>query len=715
MLNSNEKFGGDIMNTKIRVSGNIISELSEKIPSNIIALNELVKNSYDAGAKKVTIKLDSKNKKLTIIDDGCGMDEKEINTLFHISISTKKYGELNEHNRYTQGSKGLGFLAVFKFGEHVVWETKKIRGFEFSVDYSDLISKDDISQYQVNIFEKDIEKQGTKIEIDLSEYNANSLIKYFSQAKNYQKIIHAFDDNKFIIELQIDDKLYSSTNADYLILKNCLPENQMYYVTYKSIEQQIKFYYNDNLIHCENFKFSSNLYSLNIELMIFKFKPYGKYGINRLFYNPQDELTPLIYINSNLFVNYELFDPNINAKNKIGKMLNQMIGYIRIISSNPMISFNSDRTQFLQNELTDEIKDFLFKINLQIQEIGYKFKKYLPDLHYLKYDELPQAYQNSDEEQLKNAIKDDFPFKDEVTIKKNRNKVTYSVFGKSIDVNILGAEKGKRDPKQKGHTENKKNPAFIKIVQPVERIPIPSEQIDLGTKIKEAKDSNGNDINIDNIDIKVDGAIYKDKILSSIVVPCSKIVQFSYNDSSTGMVIEQLTLVFYQPETKVDVSELKEYLITLPTNKSYTVNFNPTVGKLVDQINSLELKGYEEVIACSLRAIFEISVDSIIKSPKFDNIFYNISKLEKRVVQVITYITSEKHFISEISNKTSIDYSSLVNMLNPGEYEEAIYKAHLGAHKSDTYLSEYDIIRLARMAGIFIIVVNEMINNPSII
>ena len=113
------------MNTKIRVSGNIISELSEKIPSNIIALNELVKNSYDAGAKKVTIKLDSKNKKLTIIDDGCGMDEKEINTLFHISISTKKYGELNEHNRYTQGSKGLGFLAVFKFGEHVVWETKK--------------------------------------------------------------------------------------------------------------------------------------------------------------------------------------------------------------------------------------------------------------------------------------------------------------------------------------------------------------------------------------------------------------------------------------------------------------------------------------------------------------------------------------------------------------------------------------------------------------
>ena len=39
----------------ITVSGNILSELSEKIPNNIIALNELIKNSYDAKATKVKI------------------------------------------------------------------------------------------------------------------------------------------------------------------------------------------------------------------------------------------------------------------------------------------------------------------------------------------------------------------------------------------------------------------------------------------------------------------------------------------------------------------------------------------------------------------------------------------------------------------------------------------------------------------------------------
>ena len=46
----------------ITVAGNILSELSEKIPNNIIALNELIKNAYDAFSPSVDIILDSKSK-----------------------------------------------------------------------------------------------------------------------------------------------------------------------------------------------------------------------------------------------------------------------------------------------------------------------------------------------------------------------------------------------------------------------------------------------------------------------------------------------------------------------------------------------------------------------------------------------------------------------------------------------------------------------------
>ena len=72
----------------ITVAGNILSELSEKIPNNIIALNELIKNAYDAFSPSVDIILDSSSKTLIIRDYGIGMDTEGIKKLFHISSST---------------------------------------------------------------------------------------------------------------------------------------------------------------------------------------------------------------------------------------------------------------------------------------------------------------------------------------------------------------------------------------------------------------------------------------------------------------------------------------------------------------------------------------------------------------------------------------------------------------------------------------------------
>jgi DNA mismatch repair ATPase MutL len=70
------------MDTRIIASGGVIRELSEKLPSNIIALNELIKNAYDAKANKVDVILNSSVKTLIIIDDGTGMDKDDIDTFF---------------------------------------------------------------------------------------------------------------------------------------------------------------------------------------------------------------------------------------------------------------------------------------------------------------------------------------------------------------------------------------------------------------------------------------------------------------------------------------------------------------------------------------------------------------------------------------------------------------------------------------------------------
>ena len=133
----------------ITVAGNILSELSEKIPNNIIALNELIKNAYDAFSPSVDIILDSKSKTLTIRDYGIGMDTEGIKKLFHISSSEKQYGAViayGDTQRLTQGSKGLGFLSVFRFGKKVYWKTaQNTQISEFTVDFDSLVTEYNIT------------------------------------------------------------------------------------------------------------------------------------------------------------------------------------------------------------------------------------------------------------------------------------------------------------------------------------------------------------------------------------------------------------------------------------------------------------------------------------------------------------------------------------------------------------------------------------------
>ena len=349
------------MKANIKVSGNIISELSEKIPTNIIALNELIKNSYDAGASSVSIEINTAKKQLYIKDNGCGMNKGDIDTLFHISNSTKIHGSINEYGRITQGSKGLGFLSVFKFGKIVQWKTKKDKGYKFSIDFEKLIKSEDVSKFEIELIEDTNISKGTEILIEIDEYNIKLINDYFSLEKNYKKIIHSFDDKTFVITLILDGTTYSSKKLIPLLDNG--KDFQLFYVTYNSKTEKIIFKYNNRITITEPFYFPIKDVNINLELLTFQLRSHGKEKIDNLFLNHIEDLTPLIYFNNNLFNNYTIFDPNVMRNIKTSQVLNQIIGYIRIVSENSLIDFNSDRSQFLQNELTDAIIDFLSNIN----------------------------------------------------------------------------------------------------------------------------------------------------------------------------------------------------------------------------------------------------------------------------------------------------------------------------------------------------------------
>jgi hypothetical protein len=737
------------MNSNITVSGNIISELSEKIPSNIVALNELIKNAYDAGADNVYVTLDSNKNKLMIYDDGEGMDKDDIDTLFHISNSKKRYGEINKHKRYTQGSKGLGFLSVFKFGERVTWRTKKNRGLVFSVEYSKLLENDNISNYEIEILEDNTIEKGTMIEIDISPYNSNSLQEYFGQEKNYQKVVHSFLDNEFVIHLDIDGK--KDSNIEEFKIIKCLPERQLYYIKYNSDDKEIQYYFNGRVIHRKYYDIEVKDYKLEIELQVFKFNKGDKSKINKLFYNPQNDLTPLMYINCNLFNNYSLFDPNVMKNIKSGQALNQMIGYIKLTTSDSRMGFNSDRTQFLQNEFTDQICEFLRELNKTIQKEGAEFRKHLVECDFLKQETVEERLINVEdsEKYLRSLIKSTFHFRDKVNIEVDSDVVRYSIFGKEVVVKIIKNDKKEEgvkdtsekpgqqgisnvntsaannnianttsikssDNKEQVNNKSKVQPAKIVLKNRNQKHKIPSGQIDLYTNIKEAVNSKGEYIPLSQIQIKVDNRALQNGILQTIKNVCIVKVEYSYLDSNTGVVIAENVIEFYQPMASINGNSDIGKLISIPANKSYRVNFNTSLSRLIEQINGLELSDYSEVIACALRSIFEISVDSLIKSGKFTGIYTSIKGLEERVEKTIQVIIKDKKNIGAIATATSIDFNSLKNSLKPLEFKDAIQKANLGAHKSTTYLSENDIKHLSRMAALFIIVVNEMINNSSI-
>lgn len=729
------------MNSSITVSGNIIGELSEKIPSNIVALNELIKNSYDAGAKKIDIKLNTKESKLIISDDGSGMDKNDIDTLFHISNSKKEYGKINEYGRFTQGSKGLGFLSVFKFGDYVTWRTKKNKGLKFSVDYNNIINNDDISNYNIDIIEEDEITKGTEIEIRLDKYNLMSLDKYFKDEKNYEKIINAFTDESIIISIIIDNSVFSSTKK--IDIKSYAPERQLYNIKYNSNEQQIKYYYNNILILNYPYKFTSNQYQLELELQVFQFERGKKKDdkkINKLFYNMQNDLTPLIYVNSNLFNNYTIFNPNVMKNIKSGLSLNQMIGFVKINSSDKKMNFNSDRTQFLQNELTDEIISFLNNINKFIQTEGSKYKKHLVDLDFLKRTIIKSSELEVNKELIaRSLIKDTFIFKDKVNIQITDKSILYSIFGKTIEVVITQGVKDKNDDKPLNQpksndsanngSENKEQgsnigekkekeknimPAEVILKQKKVRIPVPSKQIYLYDYISKAIDSEGKKIELSDIDIKVDSKLNRNAVLQSVITECVKEIEYSYLDANTGVAIARLVVEFYQPKSTIDMENDSELLFYIPAKKSYTIVFNNSVSNIIKQINNLELANYREVIACCLRSIFEISIDSLRKCGKFDNIFDGIKKLEERVGKVIEYIIGERKFISEISFATLIDFDSLKNLLIVRDFKEAIEKSNLGAHKATVYMSDVDIKHLARIGSLFVVIINEMISNEKI-
>jgi signal transduction histidine kinase len=114
--------------TKFRVDLRLLQELGERLISrNEIAIVELVKNSYDADAEEVTIRINQNQISIHDTGDGMGLSEIE-NGWLTIGSSLKIKKAKSDSGRTVLGKKGVGRLAVLKLGKTITLITKQLNG-----------------------------------------------------------------------------------------------------------------------------------------------------------------------------------------------------------------------------------------------------------------------------------------------------------------------------------------------------------------------------------------------------------------------------------------------------------------------------------------------------------------------------------------------------------------------------------------------------------
>lgn len=157
---------------RMSIDYNVLNHLGINLYSNIPAvLSEVVANSYDADATEVNITIH--NNEVTIIDDGCGMSENEINEKY-LLVGYQKRNSANGttvtpiYKRRVMGRKGIGKLSLMSIANIIEVHTMKddaLSAFRINVaDITKLINSGNNEAYEPQEITPDNTlSKGTKI------------------------------------------------------------------------------------------------------------------------------------------------------------------------------------------------------------------------------------------------------------------------------------------------------------------------------------------------------------------------------------------------------------------------------------------------------------------------------------------------------------------------------------------------------------------------
>ena len=146
------------------------------------ALIELIKNTYDADAKKCVVYYENSTNRLFIVDNGTGMNKDVlINNWMTIGNSTKKESVFTKLGRVNTGEKGIGRFALDRISEKCKMLTvSKNERFEWLVNWENFESSEMIADTYAEL--NDSSKSISDFLCDIKNKSLKNMIKsYFSK------------------------------------------------------------------------------------------------------------------------------------------------------------------------------------------------------------------------------------------------------------------------------------------------------------------------------------------------------------------------------------------------------------------------------------------------------------------------------------------------------------------------------------------------------
>src|SRR5207253_8014085 len=118
------------------IDPSILRELSGVYKPFVKAFKELVSNAFDADADVVRVVFADDFSSVTVTDDGQGMTPFEFrNDFARIGGGSRRWaGDRTRKGRLRIGSKGIGFLALARYCDHLVVESGADRTVETRID-----------------------------------------------------------------------------------------------------------------------------------------------------------------------------------------------------------------------------------------------------------------------------------------------------------------------------------------------------------------------------------------------------------------------------------------------------------------------------------------------------------------------------------------------------------------------------------------------------